>query len=71
MSAFEKTLSAAGSVPGAIFTDVFGVVGKIVGAVERVLTSGLTEKVDARFSVFGRRIGVSCEVSLLDKKPEA
>jgi hypothetical protein len=75
MSSFEKTfsaVSAVASLPGAIFSEVFGVLGQLAAAVERVVVNGMTEHLDLRFSVFGRRVGISAEVSLLDKpEPKA
>lgn len=48
---------------------VAAVPNKIIKAADSVLETGMKEKFEVSFTVFGRKIGVSVEVSLLSKEP--
>ena len=50
-----------------MFEELFKLIGKLATGVDNVLKHGLTEHVDARFSILGRRIGISCEISVMDQ----
>lgn len=42
---------------------------QIIKAADSVIETGMKEKFDISFTVFGRKIGVAVEVSLLSKEP--
>lgn len=51
---------------GNIFKALMGPLGGLVDAIDRVAEKGITETVDLRMTILGRRIGIKSEVSLLD-----
>lgn len=68
--AAQDAVKAGIALPAAAASDVIGFAGQLIQAVLKVFRDGLTEHLDLRVSIFGRRIGVSCEVSLLDQAPK-
>jgi hypothetical protein len=49
---------------------VADVPNQIIKAADNVIETGMKETFDISFTVFGRKIGVAVEVSLLSKEPE-
>ncbi len=68
--AAQDAVKAGAALPAAAASEVVGLAGRLLNAVFGVLQNGLTEHVDARISIFGRRIGIAAEVSLLDTPPK-
>lgn len=69
--AAQDAIKAGVALPAAAASDVIGFAGQLINAVLKVFQHGLTEHLDLRVSIFGRRIGISAEVSLLDTPSKA
>jgi hypothetical protein len=64
---FQETFKALAALPVAVVGEIAGLVGRIVGGIEKVINTGITETFGVHFTVLGRRVGIEVKIALLDK----
>lgn len=54
-----------------VLTEVAALPNQVIKAIDNVVETGMKEQFDIHLTLFGRKIGVKVEVSLLSKEPGA